>query len=215
MGIDLTSRRFWSAARCLPAIFIATLLPSSLVATNHILRQDEIMAGFGGDARVQFIEITVGGNDQKAWGPQLGEIASRAMLVFFDGNGIQTGTFFFPSNAPIGQSTVLIATTNFAALPGAPIPDFIIPPLLSPGSGKVCFRGNSANRSAFGVNLCLSYGNFPPGQTEGGGAPAPALPTTGEPMSLTRIGGSGFGFTVNSDFALAPPTPVNTLGQTI
>src|SRR4030095_260194 len=102
------------------------LLALPAAATNHILRQDEIMAGFNGDPRVQFIEITVGGSDQKAWGPQPGENASRGMLVCFDDNGLETGTFFFPSNAPIGVSTVLIATTNFAALPGAPIPDFII-----------------------------------------------------------------------------------------
>ena len=114
--------------------------------------------------------------------------------------GVQTGQFFFPNNAPIGQNTVLIATTNFANLPGAPTPDFIIPPLLSAGSGKVCFRGNPANRNAFGVNLCLSYGIFPPAQTEGGGPPAPALPLTGEPMSLTRV--SNFGCIAPADFSV-------------
>jgi uncharacterized repeat protein (TIGR01451 family) len=204
------------AGRRVVFFFASLAIAWSVNATNHILRQDELMVGLNGDPSVQFIRITVSDGTQKAWGPGPGEGSSRAMLVFFNGAGVQTGQFFFPNNAPVGQNTVLIATTNFANLPGAPTPDFIIPPLLSPGSGKVCFRGNPANRNAFGVNLCLSYGNFPAGQTEGGGPPAPALPLTGEPMSLTRTTGFGFGgVTLNSHFALAPPTPVNTLGQTI
>src|SRR5687767_12236811 len=119
----------------LAAGLAAACLTGTAPATNHILRQDEVMAGLNGDPRVQFIEMTVGGNDQKDWGPQGAETTSRAMLVFFDANGVQTGTFFFPSDPPPGQNTVLIATTNFAALPGAPIPDIIMPPLLSPGGG--------------------------------------------------------------------------------
>ncbi len=185
-------------------------------ATNHILRQDELMVGLNGNPNVQFIQITVADGTQKSWGPGPGETTSRAMLVFFNGVGALTGQFFFPSNAPIGQTTVLIATTNFANIPGAPVPDFIIPPLLSPTNGKVCFRGNPANPNAFAVNLCLSYGNFPPSLTEGGGPPAPALPMSGEPMSLTRVSNFAFGGgTINSDFNLATPTPVNTRGQTI
>src|SRR4026209_2280695 len=139
------------------------------------------------------------------------------MLIFFNGAGIETGRFFFPSNAPVGQNTVLIATTNFAALPGAPIPDFIIPPLISPGSGKVCFRGNPANPFAFGVNLSLSYGDFPSGLTEGAGEPAPALPISGEPASLRRFQNFALGGATsrNADFALASPTPINTRGQTM
>ena len=175
------------------------------------------MAGLNGDPTIQVIQITVSDGGQKAWGPQGGETASRAMLVFFNGAGVETGRFFFPFNAPAGQNTILIATTNFAALPGAPIPDFIIPPLISPGSGKVCFRGNPANRFAFDVNLCLSYGNFPSRFTEGAGNPAPALSISGEPVSLERFQNFGLGQSTsrNADFALASPTPVNTRGQTM
>jgi hypothetical protein len=208
-------RRFFP--RPLFAGFVALCLAGAASATNHILRQDEVMAGLNGDPKVQFIEITVGGDDQKNWGPQGGETTSRAMLVFFNANGVQTGTFFFPSNPPPGLNTVLIATTNFAALPGAPIPDMIMPPLLNPGSGKVCFKGNPGNFFAFDVNLCLSYGNFPASQTEGAGAPAPALPILGEPNSLTRVQNFAFGnlSSRNADFVLASPTPANTRGQTM
>src|SRR5262245_14389781 len=130
------------------------VLPLTAVATNHLLRQDKLMVGLNGDATVQFIQITVEDGTQKRWGPQSGEAASRAMLVFFDGAGVETGRFFFPSNPPAGLNSVLIATPKFAALPGAPVPDFIMPPLLSAGGGKVCFRGNPANPFAFDVNLC-------------------------------------------------------------
>jgi len=185
-------------------------------ATNHILRQDEIMVGLNGDSTIQFIQITVSDGTQKAWGPGPGERTSRAMLVFFNTAGLETGRFFFPANAPIGANTVLIATTNFAAAGGAPVPDFLIPPLLNPSGGKVCFRGNSANGNAFGVNLCLSYGPIAPELTEGGGPPAPRPPVSGEPTSLTRFRNFGFGgVNQNADFTLASPTPANTRGQTV
>ena len=174
------------------------------------------MAGFGGDPTVQFLVITVGGNDQKAWGPQSGESASRAMLVFFNSNGVQTGTFFFPNSPPQGGLSVLIASTNFANLPGAPVPDILIPPMINPGSGKVSFRGNPANPFRFDVTLSLSYGSFPANLTDGAGPPAPALPISGDPVSLTRVQDFSFGnvSSQNADFALRAAAPVNTRGQT-
>src|SRR5262245_28489807 len=100
-----------------------TLCAASLIftagATNHILRQDEIMVGLNGNPTIQFIKITVSDGTQKSWGPGPGESTSRAMLVFFNAAGIETGRFLFPNNAPVGANTVLIATANFAAVPGA------------------------------------------------------------------------------------------------
>src|SRR5687768_4514569 len=115
-----------NGSRLLTALLTAAIVFKA-AATNHILRQDEAMAGLNGDPNVQFIEITVSGGDQKEWGPPFPGAPSRAMLVFFNGSGTEVGRFLFPRNAPIGGNTVLIATTNFAALPGAPIPDFIMP----------------------------------------------------------------------------------------
>jgi uncharacterized repeat protein (TIGR01451 family) len=190
-------------------------LPLPTIATNHILREDGLMTGLNGDVTIQFIQITVADGTQKRWGPQSGESASRAMLVFFDSAGLETGRFFFPSNPPAGANTVLIATPRFAALAGAPRPDFIVPPLLSPVGGKVCFRGNPANPFAFNVNLCLSYGIFPPDQTEGAGPPAPAPPVSGEPAGLVRFQDFSFsGATRNADFAVLSPSPANTQGAT-
>src|SRR5204863_5085118 len=67
----------------------------------------------------------------------------------------------------------------------------------------------------FDVNLALSYGAFPANLTEGAGLPAPALPMTGEPVSLTRVQDFGFGSgtSLNADFALMSAVPINTRGQ--
>jgi len=183
-------------------------------ATNHQLRMDQIMAGLNGDASVQFIQIVVSDNSQKDWGPQGAETESRAMLVFFDGNGNQTAVFKFPEDPPPGANTVLIATAGFTNAMGLRA-DMIIPPLLTPGSGKVCFKSNPANPNRFFVNLCLSYGNFPPALTEGAGTPAPELPISGNPIAMVRFQNFGFGGSTsrNGDFRLGSPRAVNTSGQ--
>src|SRR5439155_1142266 len=130
----------------------------------------DVMVGANGNSRIQFIVIREepvivppGGN---CWGPQpavgdpncafgVNETQSRVMLVFFDAKGRETGKFKFPTNplnttaSNIGNVPVLIATQEFANLPGAPTPNFIMPPLLNPIAGKVCFTNNPANLRAF------------------------------------------------------------------
>lgn len=198
-----------------PLFFAFSFFIGSAWATNHINRMDEIMAGMEGDPSVQYIMITAANDGEKNWGPQGGEAESRAMLVFFDAEGNQTGVFKFPNDAPNGAGTVLIATPAFTNRTGLRA-DFVIPPMLSPGSGKVCFRGNPANPNRFDVNLCLSYGAFPAGQTEGAGPPAPALPIEFEPTALVRFQNFVFGQSSsrNQDFRLDTPHPFNTAGQT-
>src|SRR6185503_3472456 len=101
-----------------------------------------------------------------------------------------------PANPATGGSLqTLVATQEFANLAGAPVPDVIIPPLLIPIAGKVCFRNNPANTSSTLRNECVSYGNFS-GNTEtnrsgsnGGvaaGSPAPSLPILNT-VSLRRM----------------------------
>ena len=147
---------------------------------------DEVGAGMDGDPTVQYIVISTADDSQKDWGRQGNEVESRAMLVFFDAAGNETGVFKFPNDPPNGRRTVLIATAAFTNRTGLRA-DFIMAPMLNPGSGKVCFRGNPANPNRFSVNLCLSYGSFPPGLTEGAGPPAPTLPLIGEPTALVRF----------------------------
>ncbi len=201
-------------------------------------RFNEMMAGANSDSKVQFVEIEIQEVSQKCWGPQyfgsacyagIEETAGRLMLLFFDGAGNQTGRFVFPSD-PGGQfKTVLIATQEFANLPGAPAPDFMMPAEIMALSGQVCLRGNPDNLNAPGLNHCLAYGTFTgaeqpnaaPGDPATGpftgplnGAPVIALLPITDTVSLARTR-NAFGNHLNSDFAhLTRPTPRNTANQT-
>ena len=191
--------------------------------TNHIGTVIvELLAGANGDSSIQFIEMEFGGCGQNSWGPTSGPSgtsASAAMLVFFDAQGNETYRYKFPSNPPCGNNDVLIATQGFANLPGAPTPEFIIPPVISPVSGKVCFKGNTTEAFAFNRNFCVSYGSFTGntetnssdgGPTQAAGPPAPALPIVGT-TSLHFPGGVA---ETNANFSLGTATPENHLGAT-
>ena len=180
-----------------------------LQGNNHFVHIEEVMAGANGNSKIQFIIVEEELVGQNLWGPQGGETQSRAQLIFFDAAGRETGKFKFPSNPPTGGTLdVLIATQEFADLAGAPAPDIIIPPLLTPISGKVCFKNNPDN-TVCTVNECLSYGTFT-GDTEGAGASAPALPIVGA-VSLRRTTDTG----QNSDFSLVPPNPHNIANASV
>src|SRR5215469_16231167 len=143
------------------------------------------------------------------------------MLEFFDGTGREIGKFKFPHNVPVDTNPQLIATQDFANLPGAPTPDFIMPPLLSPISGMVCFTNNPLGVIAFPRTDCVAYGSSPGAQidsggcngTVNGGPPTSALPIMNT-MSLKRTS-TACGSVVNTDFAInTAPTPTNDAGQT-
>jgi uncharacterized membrane protein YeaQ/YmgE (transglycosylase-associated protein family) len=205
------------------AIGVVLLLSANRAfATNEENHIQEIMAGVNGNSKIQFIVIKQEGGGN-LWGPQAGETQSRAMLVFFDGAGRQTGKFKFPHDVPADANPQLIATQDFANLPGAPAPDFIMPPLLSPIGGEVCFTNNPLNPNAVPRTDCLSYGNFPPGQVgndSGGcngtvpaGSPTVALPIVNT-ASLKRTS-TACGSVASGDFVINnTPTPVNDAGQT-
>jgi hypothetical protein len=178
------------------------------------VRINEVMAGLNGDSTIQFVELEANGDANKAWGPQGAESAGRAMLVFFDQAGRQAGRFVFPSNAPSGSDTVLIATREFAIATGL-TPDFIMPPEIVPIAGKVAFRDNPDN-SHFNINIALSYGgNGYFGTTDGAGsANTNQLPLLNA-KSLTRTGNVPFGLNQNAAFQLAAPTPRNAAGLTV
>ena len=193
------------------------LSPSRAVATNDENHIQEIMAGVNGNSKIQFIVIKQEGGGN-SWGPQGGETQSRVMLVFFDATGRETGKFKFPHSVPADANPQLIATQDFANLPGAPTPDFIMPPLLNPIGGKVCFTNNPLNINAFSRTDCVSYGSFPAAQTGtniGGctgpvvsGPPTAALPIVNT-VSLKRTS-TTCGSVANSDFAInTTPTPTN------
>ncbi|HEX2225222.1 MAG TPA: S-layer homology domain-containing protein [Thermoanaerobaculia bacterium] len=178
-------------------------------ATNHITKIDEVMAGAFGRPDVQFVEIKFECG-QNVW-------AGVAKLAFFDAGNHPVGEFVFPSNPPdscaAGGSSALIATQAFADLELTPEPDFLMPPLLVPGSGKVCFQG-IPEQGGVAVNLCLTYGDFTGDTQQASPANAPALPPTG--ICALQRGFTGFFGEPNSndDFLLNPPDPRNSAGAT-
>jgi cytochrome c peroxidase len=205
------------------AIGVVLLLSSSRAfATNDENHIQEIMAGVNGNSKIQFIVIKQEGGGN-SWGPQGSETQSRVMLVFFDATGREIGKFKFPHSVPADANPQLIATQDFANLPGAPTPDFIMPPLLNPISGKVCFTNNPLNIFAFPRTDCVSYGSFAgdTGTNSGGctgsivsGPPTAALPIMNT-VSLKRTSTS-CGSVANSDFAInTTPTPINDAGKTL
>jgi len=185
------------------------------LADFHINQLQQVMAGLNGDATIQFIEIqmqTTGQNCQGTGNAGIGPFGCDttgpgAMLVFFDASGAQVGEFDFPSNTPIAITghSILIGTQGFANLSNMPKPDFIMPPLVVPNSGRFCYMNRPG--APFVVTLCLTYGNFT-GRLDFTGAPAPALPITGN-QSLKRVN-SNFD---NSAFALGTPGPCNNADQ--
>ncbi len=206
------------------AIGLVLLLSSTgAFAANDANHIQEIMAGVNGNSKIQFIVIKQEGGGN-LWGPQAGETQSRAMLQFFDAAGRETGKFKFPHDVPLDTNPQLIATQDFANLAGAPTPDFIMPPLLSPIGGMVCFTNNPLNPNASPRTDCIAYGSFPAAQTgtdSGGcngavtaGPPTAALPIMNT-VSLKRTSTS-CGSVPNSDFAInTTPTPTNDAGATL
>jgi cytochrome c peroxidase len=191
----------------------------SLRADDTSVQIFEVAAGVNGDSRVQLVQLKIAAPGPK-WGPQGAEVEGRAMLAFYDAAGTETGRYVFPADPPLGLAdangfhSVLLATADFAALPGSPAPDFVLPPgLIAAGGGKICLRENPANPH-FDVNLCLSHGDFA-GDTEAdtadpplpAGPPAPGLPILGV-RSLKRhqsFGPESFGAgQLNADFRLEP-----------
>jgi hypothetical protein len=166
-----------------------------------VVRINQILAGLNGLSSIQFIELQVSDGSQKCWGPAqpgddcytgLTETTGRYMLLFFDHNGDQTGRYVFMRHPAGTANTVLIATAAFAALPGAPTPDFIMPQEIIPGSGQVCWRGNLDNPNAGAANLCLAYGAFPGAQQNNAALGDPVAgpfsgPLNGQPLTIRRV----------------------------
>ena len=92
------------------------------------------------DGKVQFVEL------REAFGAPSQNVFSLEALVARSADGSESRTFNFQVNLPstnTANTRVLIATAAFAALPGAPAPDYIMPDgFLFLGSGSVEFTGN-------------------------------------------------------------------------
>ncbi len=217
----IQSRPVWAVTAVFILILIVfSTMPQSASADNALVRLNGIMAGLNGDSQVQYVVLEVANNNQLEWGPQPADppgSPGRTMLVFYNALGTQTGRFVFPSDPPANATNVLVATAEFAALPGAPTPDFIMPSEIVPVAGKVAFQNNPDNPNADPVNVALSYGGATyTGSTAGAtDGPHPAELPILNTVSLQRVSGSGFGTgsQTNADFSPGPPNPINSANQ--
>jgi hypothetical protein len=101
------------------ALLTALVLPAPAAAKSHLW--DTLVVFSSADGKVQFINMFV--SDPAGTGEW-----------FFQGQSLtsNSSTYIFPNHLPMNVSTferwVLIATQDYADLPNAPTPDYIIPP---------------------------------------------------------------------------------------
>jgi len=184
------------------ALFICALaLAAAPLSASHLSLLDEAMAGAFGRPDIQFVEMRFTSCGENQW-------AGVRRLAFFDASGVEVGEFVVPANPQadcnVFSQSVLFGTQAFADLPSTPEPDFLIPPLMVPGSGKVCFQSIPAGT----VNQCLSYGDFTGVTQQGSSFNAPGLSSLGT-CSLRRVAFfNDFGvINFNEDFILTAPVP--------
>lgn len=165
-----------TAHRALALLALTTMLvaagPAS--AKNHLWKFTELFSN--ADGTIQYIEM------QECCGSDVEVQMASADLV---SNG---HVYQFPNNlvGPTAHTWILIATAGFAALPGAPTPDFILPDgFFDPAGDTLRYR--------FGTDVVT--------------IDAGELPTDGV-HSLERVGFSG------SNFEVGVNSPINFAGDT-
>lgn len=200
-------RRFIPILRCIAALLpLASLAATPPLSASHLSLIDEAMAGAYGRPDVQFVEMRFSSCGENQW-------AGVRRLAFFDVAGVEGGEFVVPANPQsdcnVFSQSVLFGTQAFADLPSTPEPDFLIPPLMVPGSGKVCFQSVPAGS----VKQCLTYGNFAGATEQASSFNAPGLSSLGT-CSLRRVAFfNDFGnINFNEDFALITREPRNGAG---
>jgi Bacterial Ig domain/K319L-like, PKD domain/Bacterial pre-peptidase C-terminal domain/Divergent InlB B-repeat domain len=196
-------KRAYITAICALLLSLILRIAAAVADMHEVAGPTEIMAGLNGDANIQFVKVGIGEtqNCQGTGSRGIGHFqcvfgTEGAKLTFFNAAGIQTGEFIFPDNTPIdlGRS-VLVGTQQFAELPDAPLPDYIMPSLVVPGSGRVCYTNQPL--SPFSVGICVTYGT---------GTSTPALPINGN-QSLQFLPGTFI-------LGLGIPRPQNNCGAT-
>ncbi len=110
--MSTTGLRNWSG------VFVVLCCSVSAYAGAHTWDVNEIFSN--ADGTIQFVEMhNPAGNPNEIF------LNNRTVASASTGS-----VFTFPSNLPAGSTSdahILLATTGFAALPGAPTPDHIIP----------------------------------------------------------------------------------------
>jgi cysteine-rich repeat protein len=151
----------------------------------------EVLGGCGDSPRAQYVEIGYPAA-QNHW-------AGCLQLELYDGAGKLRRTVEFTSNPPAASSdnTALVATPEFAALPGVPRPDFITPAFNGGSGGEVCVR-DTGRPGCAPVLSCVVY--------------TALLPLDGT-LSL-RVGTPAVVFfgDASPEWGLFPPNPKNAVG---
>ncbi|HVR73642.1 MAG TPA: hypothetical protein VMT52_04895 [Planctomycetota bacterium] len=165
-------------------------------ADFHIMRIREVMAQYGGDPSLQFVELEMFAAGQNR--------VQGHSVIFQDSSGKETGraTFGAQVSASANGSSILVATEAFGTAFNV-TPDLILPEgIMSPFSGRVCFD----------VIDCVAYGAYT-GSNAGYGTPAPGFPVNGL-QSLNLRPNPPFVTNNSLDYAFAAPTPRRNNGST-
>jgi hypothetical protein len=198
------------------AVLVAGLVLLCGAHTSHALFHlaviDEIMASYGGDPNVQFIEVRMLAASQN--------LVANSVFAAFDANGAYINDILVvPGNVANSGAGVrwLIGTSAFQTATGL-MPDFPMPAgILPTAGGMVCFGGGGGSlpanpptwsRTAFATYVdCVAYGNYT----------GPTNILTGTPTPLNGIGHSlqrnTSTFNNAADFICGDPaTPTNNAG---
>jgi hypothetical protein len=199
------------AGTVLVALLTLIWSPQRTEAAVHIAEIHEVMAGFGGDPDVQFVEVNM-----RSFGQSVTDDATLAAFdpsgAFIDGDPGTTGDQPLATmihNLPFSGDGVrwLIGTSEFAAIAGV-TPDFVMPDVVGQNlpapAGMVCVFGAFSDFTNPTAAIdCVSYGGaFFTGEN-------PAFnDTIGEPDSVAASAGDGqksLTRSISSTFSGAPP----------
>lgn len=200
--------------------------PRGALAAHHLAEISEVMVGFNGDPRVQFVEI-----NQRALGQNI--IVNSRLSAFGPSGNFLGVVLVVPGNVPNSGDGVrwIMGTPQFEMASGIQADFEFSPGILSPTAGMVCWGSpalvppdpstwDPSNPNNY-VD-CVAYGGYP------GFVPSAPASSSGPgdcERSLTRIVPATFDASTPpmdtwadgsnaTDFALAPPTPTNNAGQT-
>ena len=200
--------------------------PASAIV--HLAEIHEVMAGFNGDADMQYVEVNMRLGGQN--------ITVNSTLATFDASGTfidgDPGTVgdqplvTFPGNVPNGGNGVrwIVGTTEFETASGMQA-DFLMPssPGLTPSAGMVCIFEFLRDFTDPTQSIdCVAYGGASFTGMNPNSSPSEAA-TTGPgdgTKSLTRIVPADLSISPPwarsddaNDFALRCPTPENNAGE--
>ncbi len=182
-------------------VVVGVLFACTAAAQDRIVI-DEVLASWQGDDTVQFIELRLLADGQRA-------LNGRADLAIDDATGTAAGRTFFTFTRDLARSSagarVLIATNRLAEVANLE-PDFVLAPgVLRAAGGRVCYRVSDGQGGAIVVD-CVAWGDY---QGDSGAFGRPTI-VTPDNRALQRIAQTGV---IRSDWEGAlEPSPENNVG---